>query len=332
MTATLTSPARVRGYWRSGAIALCSALAAPLFAGDYQVEPFSDLIGENHITQVAPGETLLDIARREKLGQNEIQLANPGIDRWLPAVGSTVLIPDARIIPRGERRGLMLNLPELRLYYFPEQPDAAGFQKVITYPVSVGRMDWVTPLGTARVQSKQKDPAWNPPESVRQEHAAEGDILPAIVPPGPDNPLGAYALRLSLPGYLIHGTNKPFGVGMRVTHGCVRLLPEDIERLFPLVPVNSPVQIVNQPIKLGWQGGDLYIEVHPPLEEDPIAQEDLLRTALDMVYTELQQRPAILDGAQLKRAVSEMSGAAVLISIRALTAPPVIEDSTPLLR
>jgi L,D-transpeptidase ErfK/SrfK len=175
-------------------------------------------------------------------------------------------------------------------------------------------MDWKTPLGAARIVRKQRNPSWHPPKSVRQEAAAEGETVPDVVPPGPDNPLGTRALRLSIPGYLIHGTNKPYGVGMRVTHGCVRLLPEDIEQLFDRVKVGTPVQIVNQPVKTGWQDGVLYVEVHPPLDEDPTAQEDRLRFTLERVYAALQQRPAVLDGRALRRAVEEMHGVPVAVS------------------
>ena len=135
-----------------------------------------------------------------------------------------------------------------------------------------------------------------------------------MVPPGPDNPLGAFALRLGLPGYLIHGTNKPYGVGMRVTHGCVRLLPEDIEELFGRVGVGTPVQILNQPVKTGWHDNVLYVEVHPPLDEDATARDDLMRFTLERVYAELEKRPAVLDAEALRRAVSDAHGVPVAVS------------------
>ena len=187
-----------------------------------------DLIGEIQLEKATRSETLLDVARRHDIGQEEIQLANPGLDRWLPEENEPLLIPSRYILPEARREGLVLNLPEMRIYFFPpaSDKDAAA---VDTYPVSIGRMDWKTPLGETRIVSKQRNPSWRPPRSVRQEAAAEGESIPQLVPPGPDNPLGEFALRLGRPGYLIHGTNKPYGVGMRVTHGCVRLLPEDIE-------------------------------------------------------------------------------------------------------
>jgi L,D-transpeptidase ErfK/SrfK len=176
-------------------------------------------------------------------------------------------------------------------------------------------MDWKTPLGTARIAHKQVKPSWHPPQSVIEEARAAGsEPPPNVVPPGPDNPLGEYALRLSLPGYLIHGTNKPWGVGMRVTHGCIRLLPEHIEQLFGRVAVGTPVHLVNQPVKVGWYGNTLFIEVHPPLEEDQDIAADLLRFALERVYAAITAHPVRLDGSALREAVAQARGIPVPIS------------------
>ena len=282
----------------------------------------NDLVGAPRRVQATRSETLLDIARLHGVGQEEIRLSNPGVDRWLPREGEPILIPSHHILPEARREGLVLNLPEMRVYHF-RSTDADGQAVVDTYPASIGRMDWKTPLGETRVVRKQRDPSWHPPESVRQEAAAQGDEVPKVVPPGPDNPLGAYALRLGLPGYLIHGTNKPYGVGMRVTHGCVRLLPEDIEELFGRVRVGTPVQILNQPVKTGWQDGVLYVEVHPPLDEDTTPRRDLLRFTLERVYTELQRHPVVLDGAALRRAVEEMDGMPVAVSKPGVEGRPI---------
>jgi L,D-transpeptidase ErfK/SrfK len=282
----------------------------------------NDLIGDLRRVQATRSETLLDIARIHGVGQEEIRLTNPDVDRWLPREGEPVLIPSHYILPDARREGLVLNLPEMRVYHFrPASRD--GQAMVDTYPVSIGRMDWKTPLGETRVVHKQRDPSWHPPASIRQEAAAQGDRVPEVVPPGPDNPLGAYALRLGLPGYLIHGTNKPYGVGMRVTHGCVRLLPEDIEELFGRVRVGTPVQILNQPVKTGWQDGVLYAEVHPPLDEDATPRRDLLRFTLERVYAELEKRPVVLDGAALRRAVEEMRGVPVAVSKAGVEGRPI---------
>jgi len=282
----------------------------------------NDLIGEMQLVRASRDETLLDIARIHDVGQEEIRLANPVVDRWLPGEGEPVIIPSHYILPDARRQGLVLNLPEMRIYHFRA---AAGSNPgaVDTYPVSIGRMDWKTPLGVTRIIRKQPDPSWHPPESVKQEAAAEGEAVPEMVPPGPDNPLGAYALRLGLPGYLIHGTNKPFGVGMRVTHGCIRLLPEDIAELFERVAVGTPVQILNQPVKTGWQDGVLYVEVHPPLDEDATPWSDLLRYTLERVYAELKNYPVVLDGRALRRAVEEMHGVPVAVSRPGLVGRPI---------
>jgi L,D-transpeptidase ErfK/SrfK len=273
----------------------------------------NDLIGHPRLEKASRDETLLDIARTYGLGQEEIRIANPEVDRWLPKEGDPVWIPTQFILPEARRDGLVLNLPEMRVYHF--HPASGGQPAVVdTYPASVGRMDWKTPLGETRVVRKQRNPSWYPPESVKQEAAAAGETVPDVVPPGPDNPLGTHALRLGLPGYLIHGTNKPWGVGMRVTHGCVRLLPEDIEQLFSRVRVGTPVQILNQPVKTGWLDGTLYVEVHPPLDEDDTAQADLLRFTLERVYAELARRPAVLDGQALRQAVEQARGIPTAVS------------------
>ncbi len=228
------------------------------------------VVGEIRYAQAEHEDTLVDIARDFDVGYNEIISANLAVDRWIPGAGTRVLIPSRYILPKAPRRGLVLNVGELRLYYYPAPTDGPP-KVVMTFPVSIGRMDWKTPLGSTTVIAKEKNPAWYPPESIRDEHAMEGEVLPKVIPGGdPENPLGAYALRLGIKGYLIHGTDerKSFGIGMQVTHGCVRMYPEDIERLYRAVPVGTPVYIVNEPVKAGWRSGELYLEVHSDLEED----------------------------------------------------------------
>ena len=278
---------------------------------------YDDVIGQLADTRVASGDTLLDIARRHDLGQDEILLANPDVDRWLPGVGTAVLLPNRHILPKATRTGLILNVPEMRLYYFPK-PGLGQSPVVVTHPVSVGRMDWKTPLGTTQVAAKQKNPAWYPPRSLRQEAAARGETLPDVVRPGPDNPLGRYAIRLGIPGYLIHSTNKPYGVGMRVTHGCVRMYPEDIEPLFDGVPPGMPVQIINQPIKVGWLDGTLYLEVHPPLAEDRYQYGDIEQLAMDAIADAIAEENTryrvMLRDDVVRTAIQEQSGVPVAIS------------------
>ncbi|MGH8197875.1 MAG: L,D-transpeptidase family protein [Steroidobacteraceae bacterium] len=269
-------------FWMMLSLAAAGTASAEQFA---LPADGSDVIGESLTTEADASDTLLDIARRHSLGYEEITNANPGVDAWLPGAGTVVVVPRQRLLPRAPRTGIVINLPEHRLYWYP--PAAPGEAPVVwTFPVSIGKMDWNTPLGSTRIVAKVKDPTWTPPKSVREEHAKRGDILPAVVPAGPDNPLGRFALRLGIPGgaYLIHGTNRPAGVGMQVTHGCMRLYPEDIETLYGLVSLNTPVTIVNQPYKWGWREGELLIEVHPPLQEDavePPTLTDLTRLIVD---------------------------------------------------
>lgn len=236
----------------------------------YELPPEgNDVIGAISIITARDEDTLIDIARRHGLGYEDIVRANPEVNIWVPGAGTEIVLPTRFVLPPGPRRGVVLNLAEYRLYYFPE-PGAGETATVMTYPISIGRMDWETPIGLTTIVSKARNPTWYPPRSVRDEHAAEGDTLARAVPPGPDNPLGGYAMRLGLPGYLIHSTNRPAGVGMRVTHGCVRMFPEDIEFLFAKVDTNTRVRIINAPVKIGWSGDELILEAHPLLDTVPL--------------------------------------------------------------
>jgi len=226
-----------------------------------------DLVGES--TQITAGadDTLIDLAAEHLIGYNMIRSANPQVDAWLPGEGAQVLLPLRTILPDAPRKGIVINVPEMRLYHYSPAPEGEG-STVTIYAISVGRGEWSTPVTKTRVVGRAKDPIWYPPETIRAEHAARGDKLPRQVPPGPNNPLGQYLLILDIPSYFIHGTNKRLGIGMQVTHGCIRMYPEDIAQLAKQVPNNTPVTIVNQTIKTGWQDGDLYLEVHEPLEHD----------------------------------------------------------------
>jgi L,D-transpeptidase ErfK/SrfK len=269
---------------RGVAMAACMMLCGPAAGEVYELPPpGTDAIGAITTVRARAADTLLDIGRRHGVGYEEIVRANPDVDVWLPGEGTEVVVPTRYILPPGPRRGIVLNLPEYRMYYFPA-PKPGEPAVVMTWPVSIGRMDWATPIGTTKIVSKVRKPAWYPPESVRKEHEAEGRPLPRVVPPGPDNPLGEYAMRLTLPGYLIHGTNRPAGVGMRVTHGCIRMYPEDIEFLFARVAVDTPVRIINEPVKLGWDGDRLLMEVHRTLETAPVeGDEESSAVAIDTV-------------------------------------------------
>jgi L,D-transpeptidase ErfK/SrfK len=259
-------PIEARCIWRTVLLG-CLSLCAYAQASTYPLPPGGQfMVGQLQDTRVQSGDTLLDIARRFDVGLDELEDANPGVDPWLPAVGQRVVIPSQYILPNVPREGIVVNLPELRLYYFP--PAKPGGRRVVmTYPVGIGSEGRAIPVTLTSVIQKEIDPRWVVPESILAEHEAEGDPLPKVVPPGPDNPLGRYAMRLGLGSFLIHSTNHPYSVGMRISHGCLRMYPENIEQLFGKVPVGTPVRIINQPYKAGWQGDVLYLEAHPPLVE-----------------------------------------------------------------
>lgn len=238
-----------------GGSAVANEYAAP--------QPGEHLIGAVRTVEAQFEDSFETLGERYGFGHLEMIAANPGVDAWLPGAGREVVLPGQFIVPDAPAEGIVVNLPEYRLYYYSESEP-----KVITYPVGIGREGWSSPIGETRVARKVANPAWYPPQSVREEHAAEGDFLPPVVPPGPDNPMGPYKMNLALSGYVIHGTNKNFGIGMRVSHGCFRLRNDDISKLFPEVPLGTKVTIVNQPYKLGVYQGDLYLEVHTPLGED----------------------------------------------------------------
>jgi L,D-transpeptidase ErfK/SrfK len=224
------------------------------------------VLGSETRIKVTSEDTLLVIARRYGLGYPEIVRANPGIDIW--SSGRDIFLPDRRILPSTPHEGIVVNLPEHRLYYYPKPKPGEG-QVMITYPVSIGRMDWHSPLGQTRIIGKERHPSWYPPESIRKEHAARGDPLPKVVPPGPQNPLGEYKMRLGVGDgtYEIHGTNNPMAMGLAVTHGCIRLYPEDIAALFASVPLGTKVLLINEPIKVVYADGKLVMEVHPPVDD-----------------------------------------------------------------
>ncbi|MGR6036196.1 MAG: L,D-transpeptidase family protein [Candidatus Nitrosoglobus sp.] len=251
----------------AGIITASALLTAPALAASFPLPPPGEsVVGQNIFVPAKASETLLDIARRYDVGYSEIKIANPNIDPWLPKEGIPVLVPTQYVLPQAPRKGVVINLAEMRLYYFPKSPVGQP-RIIITHPIGIGREGWLTPLGLTSVIGKKKDPIWIPPKSIRLEHEANGDPLPKQVLPGPDNPLGKFALRLGMPGYLIHGTNRPWGVGMRVSHGCIRLYPEDIASLFEQIKVGTSVNVIYQPFKAGVKKGMLYLEAHDPISD-----------------------------------------------------------------
>lgn len=287
------------------------------------------VVGKVDVVAAKYEDTISDIGRRYGIGYEEMIAANPGIDPWLPGADTQITVPAQFILPDAPREGIVINLPEHRLYYFPPAKTGTA-QMVVTYPISVGKMDWKTPLGLTQVVDKRVKPSWYPPESVRLEHEADGRPLPKIVPPGPDNPLGEYAMRLGIPGgaYLIHGTNRPVAVGMPVTHGCIRMFPEDIEEFFKMVPVKTRVRILDQPFKAGFIGDELYMEVHSPLPGHEDSEAGSLTNITRVLVAAMQDRNVDIDWMLAERVVKKASGVPVMLSPpqRAVsTANPVSE-------
>jgi L,D-transpeptidase ErfK/SrfK len=256
--------------------------AAPAEAYRFIINPKlnDEVVGELQSTRTTAQDTLADIARRFSVGYNEIHRANPGVDMWVPGPGRQVMVPTQFVLPNAPHVGIVVNIAEMRLYYFlPLRGD--GRQIIYTYPIGIGRVNWNTPSGVTTVVRKVVNPVWRPPADIALEHRADGDPLPAEVLPGPNNPMGNRALYLGWPEYAIHGTNKPVGVGMRVSHGCMHLYPEDIVQLYDLVPIGTPVRVVNQPFVFGWHRGDLYMQSFGSLAETQDAAQPLTADLLE---------------------------------------------------
>jgi L,D-transpeptidase ErfK/SrfK len=245
-----------------------------------------DVVGAVQITIASQQDTLPDIARRFNVGYEEIVRANPGVDPWLPGAGRSVVVPTRFVLPDAPRQGVVINVAALRLYYFPPRKKGEP-QIVYTHPIGIGKVGWSTPQGATTVTSHVKDPIWRPSAALRKDHFNDnGEDLPAVVKPGPDNPLGKFELTLGWRSYLIHGTNKPYGVGPRSSHGCIRLYPEDIERIYAMVANGTAVRVVNQPFLFGTHDQQLYLQAYSVLEDDPRdwehAQKKLLTHALSV--------------------------------------------------
>lgn len=266
---------------------LCAAgLCAWASAAEYELPADgSSIVGTEQRTMARYEDTLVDLARQYSVGYEEIGRANPGVDMWLPGDGTDIVLPGRRILPPGPREGIVINLPEHRLYYYPV-PQEGEKSLVLTFPISIGRLGRSSPLGLTHVIAKQRRPSWFPPASIRKEHVANGDPLPAVIPPGPKNPLGEFEIRLAAGGgtYLIHGTNTPWGIGMETTHGCISMYPEDVAALFQQVPLGTKVWVLNAPVKVAYVDGEVLVEVHPPTSR----QGEPLAPNLPLLWQDLQ--------------------------------------------
>lgn len=298
-------------------------IQAPLATHQFQLGADDAVIGELQVTKVGGEDTFSDIARRFNLGYEELVRANPGIDPWLPGEGREIVLPTQYVLPNAPREGLVINVAQLRVFYFPKVAEGEP-ATVITHPIGIGKVGWSTPEGTTKVTGKQKNPVWTPPASVRKEHREAGDPLPARVPAGPDNPLGAYKMTLGWPSYLIHGTNKPYGVGMRSSHGCIRFYPEDIEQLYGEIPIGTKVTVVNQPLVVGWHRDAMYLQAFPVLEDDtrvhPAGADAVLKAGMsDEMWQRAKAHNAAVDLALVDALVTKPRGIAVPVSQRSVT-------------
>jgi L,D-transpeptidase ErfK/SrfK len=275
--------------------------------------PYPGMAGTQSSIIARYEDTLVDLAREYGLGFTELRAANPGVDTWLPGKGTKILLPTGHLLPNAPREGLVLNLADQRVYYF-----APGGSNVESYPIGAGREAWDTPVGSTSIVRKKRNPSWYVPKSIREEDPT----LPAVVRPGPDNPLGKFAMYLGWRSYLIHGTNSPWGVGRRVSHGCIRMYPEDIAQLFPRIPTGTPVTVVNQQVKIGRVDGELMIEIHPgPKQSDEIEAEGKftpqpLPELAYMVVTAAGDKVKMIDWSVVNRAARERHG----VPVRALKA------------
>ncbi len=265
--------------------------------------------GENMVGSLAAIETrendvLPDIARHFGLGYNDISIANSSVSPWKQEPGSRVFLPLQFILPDSPHKGMALNLANMRLFFYPKKQPG----KVYTYPVGIGRQGWNTPMGQTSIVAKDANPSWTVPESIHREHAEKGDSLPKVVSSGPDNPLGLYAMRLGFPGYLIHGTNKPYGIGMQISHGCVQLYPEDIEVLFKKATVGMPVRIIHQPYLTAWHQNMLYLEAHEPLSKWANDKPNLKKQVIKQLHEVSAKKGVAVDWDKVERILQRSDG------------------------
>ncbi len=288
---------RTSGQWHDG-----------IESNHFTIEKNENVLGRLAVIRLEKGDTLPDIARHFSLGVNTVSSANPGVDVWVPKVGTRLLLPLSFILPDTGRKGIVINLAAMRLFAYKRD----GKRLVVsTYPIGVGTPERPTPKGRMHIRRKKVRPTWYVPASIAKDHREKGDPLPAMVPPGPLNPLGEYALYLSKPSYLVHGTNKPASVGLRSTNGCIRLYPEDIKRLFSNTRLKTPVAIVSQPFLVGHQDGVVYLEAHAPPDESGIAELKKAYAKLKRIEKKFGRS---LDWNKVEQTISERRGFPVAVS------------------
>jgi L,D-transpeptidase ErfK/SrfK len=308
------------------------ALPAPVATHKFPLDVENeDVFGVVQITVASKQDTLPDIARRFNVGYEEIVRANPGVDPWIPGAGRHIVVPTQFVLPNAPREGVVINLAAMRIYYFPRHKPGET-PLVYTHPIGVGKVGWRTPEGVTKIVSREENPTWRPSAGVRKEHAENDDPVPAVVPPGPDNPLGKYKFNLAWPSYLIHGTNKPYGVGLRSSHGCIRLYPEDIQKFYEGVPLGTQVRVVNQPFLFGWHDGQLYLQAYTVFEDDARnwtkAQKALLMKSMSPRLEKLLKASGTsIDWEAVTRVAQAPRGVAVPVSGSAGSLEAVLADA-----
>jgi L,D-transpeptidase ErfK/SrfK len=299
------------GAWLLASSAVADSSDLP--KGHFPLPEESNMVGEVYTVTATNEDTLLDIAQAHNVGYEEVRMANPDTSLWVPGEGTEVTIPGQFILPDEERTGIVINVAELRLYYYPEVGDGET-PRVETYPIGIGRDAYNTPLGITETTMRLENPAWYPPESIRREAAERGDPAPAVVPPGADNPLGRYAILLDIPGYLIHGTNQPDGIGMRASRGCIRMHPDDIESVFWRVPVGTQVNIIDSPIKVGWDASSKgYVQAFTATDENAYGMETLLNV-VGLIEQHESDLPHSADYEQVREVLERANGQIVPLS------------------
>ena len=288
----------------------------------FSVAPEDTVAGSLGTIELRDGDALSAVARHFGLGYEEIVAANPELDPWVIGDHTIARVPLQFVLPKAPRRGIVINLAAMRLFHYPA-PEAGS--KVVTYPVGIGKEGRSTPTGSMAIASKKKHPTWRPTPNILNDHLKRGDPLPAVVPPGPDNPLGDYAMYLTAPRYLIHGTNKPYSIGLRASNGCIRLYPENVEQLFPTVPVREPVTIVNQPYLAGSRAGVFYLQAYQPHEEvNEAAAKQRIRNELKALEAARNQR---FDWAKVDQILAEHRGIPFPISADSPSIASVLDDA-----
>lgn len=319
---------RMKNGWLLGVLCLALFIFSfrPVAASDQKAVYDKSYVGEmgTHVTLYE--DTLVKLARDYNLGFNELRAANPGVDTWMPGAGVKLVLPTMHILPKAKQEGIVINLPEQRFYYFYKPGEAP-----ITHPIGVGREGLSTPMGTTKVMRKVIGPIWRPTVRMRQEDPT----LPVQIGPGSDNPMGTHAMYLGWPEYAMHGTNKPYGIGRRSSSGCIRLYPEDIVTMYDIVPEGTNVTVVDQPVKAGWAGNDLYMEAHPSLDQaadveqnGAVSTYEFRKEDLVLLMKEAGAYADMIDWKLVRRTVRERHGVPVIIATKPGAADNGGNDST----